>query len=154
MAAKVHISAVWQNILKLIAAGVVYPKASKLVTVAPAQLKCPGDQLKSIAAQVLAARDGNHLVITRIKVTLQCPCGKVQSIAHIHQGRVFTSLIAAETHRSSIVKRTGNEARVISSAKLCEEFVAIAKTRTFTARAKEGWFLHQQFERAASPAFN
>jgi hypothetical protein len=144
----------FKTFLKLIAAGMVYPKSSALITVAPATLKCDGGPTKAIAAAILQARDGKHLVITRIKITLQCACGKVQSLVHMHQGRVFHSLIAAETHRSSVVRQTGNEARILSSAKICEEFVGFAATRSFEARVKEGWFLHEQFEQAKSPALN
>lgn len=154
MPAKVHISAIFQNILKLIGAGFVHPHISKLVCVAPAMINSQGEPPKPLVAQVYRAAGGKHLVIMRIKITLTCACGKVQSIVHLHQGRIFDTLVAGETYRSQLVRKTGNECVLVSSAKLCDRFRELASKLSIVARLEEGKFLHEQFERAASPASN
>ncbi len=124
------------------------------ITITSASFQPQNEPAKKLAAQVLRAKDGKHLVIMRIKITLKCAHGKLQSLAHVHQGRIFDSLIAGETYRCELVRRTGHECVIVSSAKVCERFREIASNKSICARIAEGEFLHQQFERAASPAFN
>lgn len=106
--------------------------------------------------KVSGAKVARHMVL--VPNTVPCPselCPNFGQVGKCYDALLFHSIVAAESARSKLVRFCRSDARIVSSAKACEQFQQLFAAATITKQSKElVEFLAKQYAEAKSLGLN